>query len=102
MIRLNNVKTNEWIEKLENYSKSFQTVNMLYLYYKHLCKSTHLIQGKYTNFLYTTPLLKLVFYSPAMILYLPVEYSTMYLEVQTFTPKPRKYTHQKYYLACIK
>ena len=46
MLRLTNIKTNEFIKKLENYSKPFETVNMIYLYCKQLCKSTHLIDGK--------------------------------------------------------
>ena len=37
--------------------KPVQTVNTIYLYCKQLLKSTHLIDGKYTNCLYTTPLL---------------------------------------------
>ena len=41
MLRLTNIKTNEWIKKLENYSIPFQTVNTIYLYCKQLCKSTH-------------------------------------------------------------
>ena len=58
-------------------------VNTIYLYCKQLLKSTHLIDGKYTNCLYTTPLLvkqTVVFHSPAKLIYLPVEYPTRYLE----------------------
>ena len=58
MLRLTNIKTNEIIKKLENYSKPFEeTVNTIYLYCKQLCKSTHLIDGKYTNCIHITPLL---------------------------------------------
>ena len=83
MLRLTNIKTNEWIKKLENYSIPFQTVNTIHVYCKQLCKSTHLIDGKYTNCLYTTPLLvnqTVIFHSPAKLIYLPVEYPTRYLE----------------------
>ena len=76
MLRLTNIKRNEWIKKLENYSKPFQTVNTIDLYCKQLCKSTHLIDGKYTNCLYKTPLLvnqTVIFHSPAKLIYLPVE-----------------------------
>ena len=55
----------------------------LYLYCKQLCKSTHLIDGKYTNCLYVTPLLvkqTVIFHSPAKLIYLPVEYPTRYLD----------------------
>ena len=61
----------------------FQTVNTIYLHCKQLCKSTHLIDGKYTNCLYTTPLLvnqTVICHSPAKLIYLPVEYPTRYLE----------------------
>ena len=83
MLRLTNIKKNEWIKKLENYSIPFQTVNTIYVYCKQLCQSTHLIDGKYTNCLYTTPLLvnqTVIFHSPAKHIYLPVEYPTRYLE----------------------
>ena len=63
--------------------KPFQTVNIIYLYCKQLCKSTHLIDGKYTNCLYTTQLLvnpPVVFHSPAKMIYLPIEFPTRYLE----------------------
>ena len=62
--------------------KSFQTVNTIYLYCKQICKSTHLIDGKYINCLYTTPPLvnlTVAFHSPEKILYLPTEYPTRYL-----------------------
>ena len=55
----------------------------LYIYCKQLCKSTHLIDGKYTNCLYVTPLLvkqTIIFHSPAKLIYLPVEYPTRYLD----------------------
>ena len=83
MLRLTNIKTNEFIKKLENYSIPFKTVNTIYVYCKQLCKSTHLIDGKYTNCLYTTPLLvnqTVIFHSPSKLIYLPVEYPTRYLE----------------------
>ena len=58
----------------------------LYLYCKQLCKSTHLIDGKYTNCLYATPILvkqTVIFHSPAAkLIYLPVEYPTRYLEFE--------------------
>ena len=82
MLRLTNIKRNEWIKKLENYSKPFQTVNTIDLYCKQLCKSTRLIDGKYTNCLYKTPLLvnqTVIFHSPEKLIYLPVEYPTRYL-----------------------
>ena len=63
--------------------KSVQTVNTIYLYCKQLLKSTHLIDGKYTNSLYITPLLAnqtIIFHSPAKLVYLPVEYPTRYLD----------------------
>ena len=63
--------------------KPVQTVNTIYLYCKQLLKSTHLIDGKYTNSLYITPLLAnqtVIFHSPAKLVYLPVEYSTRYLD----------------------
>ena len=63
--------------------KPVQTVNTIYLYCKQLLKSTHLIDGKYTNCLYITPLLAnqtIIFHSPAKLIYLPVEYPTRYLD----------------------
>ena len=80
MVRLTNIKTNEWIKKLENYSKPFKTVNTIYLYCKQICKSAHLIDGNYTNCLNTTPLLvnqTVVFNSPAKLIYLPIEYKIL-------------------------
>ena len=70
--------------------KPVQTVNTIYLYCKQLLKSTHLIDGKYTNSLYITPLLAnqtVIFHSPAKLVYLPVEYPTRYLEFKILDQK---------------
>ena len=70
--------------------KPVQTVNTIYLYCKQLLKSTHLIDGKYTNSLYITPLLAnqtVIFHSPAKLVYLPVEYPTRYLEFKSLIKK---------------
>ena len=70
--------------------KPVQTVNTIYLYCKQLLKSTHLIDGKYTNSLYITPLLAnqtVIFHSPAKLVYLPVEYPTRYLEFKFLDQK---------------
>ena len=32
MLRLTNIKANEWIEKFENYSKQFRIANRIYIY----------------------------------------------------------------------
>ena len=65
----------------------------IYVYCKQLCKSTHLIDGKYTNCLYTTPLLvnqTIIFHSPAKPIYLPVEHPTRYLEFKILDQKGKK------------
>ena len=70
--------------------KPVQTVNTIYLYCKQLLKSTHLIDGKYTNSLYITPLLAnqtVIFHSPAKLVYLQVIYPTRYLEFKILDQK---------------
>ena len=52
----------------------------VYIYCKQLCKSTHLIDGKYTNCLLVNQ--TVIFHSPANLIYLPVESPSRYLEFQ--------------------
>ena len=90
---------------MENYSKPFQNVNTIDVYCKQLYESTHLIDGKYTSCLYTTPLLvnqTVIFHSPAKMIYLPVEYPTRYLDFKILYQNGKKYPHQKNNLVGIK
>ena len=85
--------------------KPVQTVNTIYLYCKQLLKSTHLIDGKYTNSLYITPLLAnqtVIFHSPAKLVYLPVEYSTRYLDFKILDQNGENIPIQKYNYSSIK
>ena len=88
LIGINEILEGQWLSLGPHFGRkkilnSVQTINTIYLYCKQLCKSTHLIDGKYTNCLYITPLLvkqTIIFHSPAKLIYLPVEYPTRYLD----------------------
>ena len=108
LIGIKKIFVGEWLALGPHFwKKKYRTIsNCEYdIYCKQICKSTHLIDGKYTNCLYTTPLLvnqTVVFHSPAKMIYLPIEYPTRYLEFKILDQNGKNIPIKKNYIAGIK